>query len=147
VSRVADVEAKLTVAEGTAGLQRRRRNGLGTAAALWRASSVGEVEGRSAGAQMRAGERVGEAPGSSGRGRGGCELHARRGRGDRGTRSSERRLRGDKGADSLGPRAERAGEAGADAGKAVALTGGPAKAERGGGEKARVRDGPAGPKG
>jgi hypothetical protein len=30
VSRVADVEAKLTVAEGTAGLQRRRRNGLGT---------------------------------------------------------------------------------------------------------------------
>jgi hypothetical protein len=32
VSRVADVEAKLTVAEGTAGLRRRRRNGLGTAA-------------------------------------------------------------------------------------------------------------------
>jgi hypothetical protein len=32
VSRVADVEAKLTVAEGTAGLQHRRRNGLGTAA-------------------------------------------------------------------------------------------------------------------
>jgi hypothetical protein len=32
VSRVADVEAKLTVAKGTAGLQRRRRNGLGTAA-------------------------------------------------------------------------------------------------------------------
>jgi hypothetical protein len=32
VSRVADVEAKLTVAEGTAGLQRRRRNGLGMAA-------------------------------------------------------------------------------------------------------------------
>jgi hypothetical protein len=41
----------------------------------------------SAGAQMR-GERVSEAQGSSGRGRGGCELHARRGRGDRGTRSS-----------------------------------------------------------
>jgi hypothetical protein len=63
VSRVADVEAKLTVAEGTAGLQRRRRNGLGRrrlmAAALWRVSSVGEVEGRSAGAQMREGERVG----------------------------------------------------------------------------------------
>jgi hypothetical protein len=59
VSRVADVGAKLTVAEGTAGLQRRRRNGLGRrrlmAAALWRASSVGEVEGRSAGAQMREG--------------------------------------------------------------------------------------------
>jgi hypothetical protein len=32
VSRVADVEAKLTVAEGTAGLRRRRGNGLGTAA-------------------------------------------------------------------------------------------------------------------
>jgi hypothetical protein len=32
VSRVEDVEAKLTVAEGTAGLRRRRRNGLGTAA-------------------------------------------------------------------------------------------------------------------
>jgi hypothetical protein len=46
VSRVADVGAKLTVAEGTAGLQRRRRNGLERrrlmAAALWRVSSVGE---------------------------------------------------------------------------------------------------------
>jgi hypothetical protein len=31
MSRVADVEAKLTVAEGTAGLRHRRRNGLGTA--------------------------------------------------------------------------------------------------------------------
>jgi hypothetical protein len=30
VFRVADVEAKLTVAEGTAGLRRRRGNGLGT---------------------------------------------------------------------------------------------------------------------
>jgi hypothetical protein len=63
VSRVADVEAKLTVAEGTAGLQRRRRNELGRrrlmAAALWRVGSVGEVKGRSAGAQMREGERVG----------------------------------------------------------------------------------------
>jgi hypothetical protein len=63
VSRVADVGAKLTVAEGTAGLQRRRRNELGRrrlmAAALWRASSVGEVEGGSARAQMREGERMG----------------------------------------------------------------------------------------
>jgi hypothetical protein len=63
VSRVVDVEAELTVAEGTAGLQRRRRNGLGRrrlmAAALWRVSSVGEVERRSAGTQMREGERVG----------------------------------------------------------------------------------------
>jgi hypothetical protein len=55
-------------------------------------------------------------------------------------RSSGRRLRGDGGADSPGPRAERAGEAGADAGKAVALTGGPARAEReeGGGRRARA---------
>jgi hypothetical protein len=47
VSRVADVGAKLTVAQGTAGPQRRRRNELGRrrlmAAALWRVSSVGEV--------------------------------------------------------------------------------------------------------
>jgi hypothetical protein len=111
VSRVADVGAKLTVAEGTAGLQRRRRNGLGRrrlmAAALWRVSSVGEVEGRSAGAQMREGERASEVLGSSGRGRGGCELHARRGRGVRGTRGSGRQLRGDGRADSSGPRAER----------------------------------------
>jgi hypothetical protein len=152
VSRVADVGTKLTVAEGTAGLQRRRRNGLGRrrlmAAALWRVSGVGEVEGRSAGAQMREGERASEVLGSSGRGRGGCERHARRGRGVRGTRSSGRRLRGDGGADSPGPRAERAGEASADARKAVALTGGPARAEREEGEGRRARgDGLDGPKG
>jgi hypothetical protein len=61
VSRVADVEAKLTVAAGTAGLRRRRGNGLGTAAPLWRARSVGGggLRRGSAGAQMRegAGER------------------------------------------------------------------------------------------
>jgi hypothetical protein len=151
VSRVADVGAKLTVAEGIAGLQWRRRNGLGRrqlmAAALWRVSSVGEVEGRSAGAQMREGERASEVLGSSGRGRGGCELHVRRGRGVRGTRGSGRRLRGDGRADSSGPRAERAGEAGAGAGKAVALTGGPARAERGEGEGRCAWDGPDGPKG
>jgi hypothetical protein len=61
-SRVADVGAELTVAKGTAGLQRRRRNELGRrqlmAAALWRARSVGGgVREGSAGAQMR--ERVG----------------------------------------------------------------------------------------
>jgi hypothetical protein len=48
VSRVADVGAELTVAKGTAGLQRRRRNELGRrrlmAAALWRARSVGGGE-------------------------------------------------------------------------------------------------------
>jgi hypothetical protein len=46
-------------------------------------------------------------------------------------------LRGDKGADSRGPRAEREG-VGARAGRAAALTGGPARAERGGGEGARA---------
>jgi hypothetical protein len=109
------------------------------AATLWRVSSVGEVEERSAGAQMREGERASEVLGSRGRGRGGCELHARRGRGVRGTRGSGRRLRGDGRVDSPGPRAERAGEAGADAGMAIALTGGPARAERGegGGKRAR----------
>jgi hypothetical protein len=152
VSRVADVGAELTVVEGTTGLQRRRRNGLGRrrlmAAALWRASSVGKVEGRPAGAQMREGVRASEVLGSSGRGRGGCELHARRGRGVRGMRGSGRRLRGDGRADSSGPRAERAGKAGAGAGKAVALTSGPARAERGEGGGGRARgDGPDGPKG
>jgi hypothetical protein len=71
-SRVADNGAKLTVAEGTAGLQQRRRNKLGhrrlMAVALWRVRSVGEVVGGSAGAQMREGERAGEVLGSSGRG-------------------------------------------------------------------------------
>jgi hypothetical protein len=84
VSQVADVEAKLNVVEGTAGLRRRRL----MAAALWRARSVGEVEKRFYRCANEAGERVSEALGSSGRGRGSCELHARRGRGDRGTRSS-----------------------------------------------------------
>jgi hypothetical protein len=105
------------------------------AAALWRVRSVGEVERRSAGAQMRERERASGVLGSSGRGRGGCELHARRGRGDRGTAQLGRQLRGDEGADSPGPRAERAGKAGADAGKAAALTGGPARAERRGGRR------------
>jgi hypothetical protein len=50
-----------------------------------------------------------------------------------------RRLRGDEEADSPGPRAERAGEAGADAGKAAALTGGPSRAERRGGGGRRAR--------
>ena len=85
------------------------------------------------------------ARGSSGQGRGGCELHARRGRGEGGREQLGRRLREEDGADSPGPRAERAGKAGA--GKAVALTGGPARAERGEGEGRRARDGPDGPKG
>jgi hypothetical protein len=72
VSRVADVEAELTVAKGTAGLQRQRGTGSGRrrlmAAAFWCVSSVGEVERGSAGAQMREGERTSEVLGSSGRG-------------------------------------------------------------------------------
>jgi ribonuclease R len=69
--------------------EKRTRDGGGE----WRRrSGVHAAWGRgkrgSAGAQMREGERMGEAMGSSGRGRGSCELHARRGRGDRGTRSS-----------------------------------------------------------
>uniref|UniRef100_A0A804UIF4 Uncharacterized protein n=1 Tax=Zea mays TaxID=4577 RepID=A0A804UIF4_MAIZE len=47
------------------------------AAALGRARNEGEVEEGSAGAQMREGERASGALGSSGQGRGGCELHAR----------------------------------------------------------------------
>jgi hypothetical protein len=71
-SRVADVGAELTVAEGTAGLQRRRRNELRRrwlmAAALWHVRSGGEGGRGSAGAQMREGERASEVLGSSGRG-------------------------------------------------------------------------------
>jgi hypothetical protein len=107
------------------------------AAALWRARSVGERERGSVGARMMGGEGVSEALDSSGRGRGGGELHARRGHGVRDTRGSGRRLRGDGRADSSGPRAERAGKAGA--GKAAALTSGPARAERGEGEGGHAR--------
>jgi hypothetical protein len=92
---------------------------------------------------MREGERASGVLGSSGRGRGGCELHAQRGRGVRDSAQLGRRLRGDDGADSPGPRAEREGKAGAGAEKAAALTGGPAGAERGGGRRARARDGPS----
>jgi hypothetical protein len=100
---------------------------------------VGEAREGSVGAQMREGERACEDLGSSDRGRGGCELHARRGRGVRGSAQLGRRLRGDEGADSPSPRAERERKAGAGAEKAAALTGGPARAEReGGGKEARA---------
>jgi hypothetical protein len=89
-------------AQRTAGEHGQRNSGRGRG--NW---GVSRVEGRSAGAQMREGERASEVLGSSGRGRGGCELHARRGRGVRGTRGSGRQLRGDGRADSSGPRAER----------------------------------------
>ena len=117
------------------------------AAALWRVRSVGEVERRSAGAQMRERERASGVLGSSGRGQGGCELHARRGRGDRGNAQLGRQLRGDEGADSPRPTGRESGGASADAGKAAALMSGPARAERGEGGKARARGGPGGPKG
>jgi len=109
------------------------------AAALGRARSEGEVEEGSAGAQMREGERASGALGSSGQGRGGCELHARRGRGEGGRAQLGRRLREDDGADSPGPRAEREGKAGAGARKAAALTGGPVRAEREQGGERRAR--------
>ncbi|PWZ19622.1 hypothetical protein Zm00014a_033154 [Zea mays] len=141
-SRVADVGAELTGAKGATELQRRRGTELGTAgvmaAALGRARSEGEVEEGSAGAQKREGERASGALGSSGQGRGGCELHARRGRGEGGRAQLGRQLREDDGADRLGPRAEREGKAGAGARKAAALTGGPARAERAGGREARA---------
>ena len=118
------------------------------AAVLWRARSEGEVEEGSAGAQMGEGERASGARGSSGQGLVSCELHARRGRGEGGRAQLGRRLREDDGADRPGLRAEREGKAGAGARKAAALTGGPARAERAGGEERRARGmGLAGPKG
>jgi hypothetical protein len=110
------------------------------AAGLWRARSEGEVEEGSARAQKREGERASGAQGSSGQGRGGCELHARRGRGEGGRAQLGRQLREDEGVDKPGPRAEREGRAEAGARKAAALTGGPARAERAGGER-RARAG------
>jgi hypothetical protein len=112
-------------------------------AALWRARSEGEVEEGSAGAQMGEGERASGARGSSGQGRDGCELHARRGHGEGGRAQLGRRLREDDGADKPGPRAERERKAEAGAREAAALTGGPARAERAGGRGARARDGPS----
>jgi hypothetical protein len=60
VFRVADVEAKLTVAEGTAGLRRRQGNGLGTAVGngggALACTQRGGLKRGSAGAQMREGE-------------------------------------------------------------------------------------------
>lgn len=92
--------------DGETGSGRQRFNGGGAL----RVRGVGEVREGSAGAQMREGVRASGVLGSSGRGRGGCELHARRGRGVRGSAQLGRRLRGDDGADSRDPRAERAGK-------------------------------------
>jgi hypothetical protein len=104
--------------------EKRARDGGGLmAAVLWRVRDVGEVGEGSAGAQMREGVRASGVLGSSGRGRGGCELHARRGRGDRDNAQLGRRLREDGGADSSGPRAERERKAGAGAEKAAGADG------------------------
>jgi hypothetical protein len=86
--------------------------------------------------------------GSSGRGRGGCELDTRRGRGFLGARSSGGRLRGDEGADRGGPRAERARERAHARGSGNADRAGPlGQREEGGSGRAHTRDGPARPKG
>ena len=120
---------------------RRSSNGDGEPSSGRRGYGGGALRARSegergsTGAQMGEGERASGARGSSGQGRGGCELHARRGRGDRGNAQLGRRLREEDGADSPGPRAEREGRAGAGARKAAALTGGPARAEREGGKE------------
>jgi hypothetical protein len=115
------------------------------AAALWCVRSVGEVGEGSAGAQMGEGERASEALGSSGRG----EVVASSTR-DMGAESAARAARGGgyAGTRKLTAWAREQRERGkrARAGRAVALTGGPARAERERGE-ACARDGPDGPKG
>jgi hypothetical protein len=118
------------------------------AAAIWRVRSVGEVGEGSAGAQMREGERESEALGSSGRGEVvasstrdvGAESAARADRGGGYAETEELTARAHE------QRERKAGE-GAGAGKAVALTGGPARAEREGGKEGARGDGPDGPKG
>jgi hypothetical protein len=131
------------VVEGTAGLQRRRRNGLGRR----RFNGGGALACAQRGGGWRGVCRCaneGEREGGLGFGlkwpRAGW-LRASRATWARRPRqcAARRQLRGDEGADSLGPRAEGAGKAGAGAGKAAALTGGPARAEREeGGEGARA---------
>jgi hypothetical protein len=117
------------------------------AAVLWRARSEGEVEEGSAGAQKREGERASGAQGSSGQGRVGCELHARRGRGVRGSAQLGRRLGEDDGADKPGPRAER-GESGGGRAESGRADGRARQGRESGGGRVRARGmGLAGPKG
>jgi hypothetical protein len=150
VSRVADVGAELTVAEGTAGLQRRRRNELGRrrfngGGAL----ACAQRGGGGRGVCRCANEGGGEGERGSGLKwprRGGCELHARRGRGVCGTRGSGGGYAGMKEL-TAGARGQRergsergCGESGRADGRARQGR------ERRGGRKARARDGPDGPK-
>jgi hypothetical protein len=114
VSRVADVEAKLTVVEGTTGLQRRRKNGLGTAAVNGGGALACAQRGGGGREVCRCANEGGR-EGGLGSGlkwpRAGW-LRASRATWARRPRHAQlgRRLRGDEGADSRGPRAERAGE-------------------------------------
>jgi hypothetical protein len=114
VSWVADVEAKLTVAEGTTGLQRRQRNGLGTAAV----NGGGTLACAQRGGGGRGVCRCANEGGREG-GLGSGLKWPRAGwlRASRATWARRpwhaqlgRRLRGDERADSPGPRAERARE-------------------------------------
>jgi hypothetical protein len=120
------------VAEGAAGLRRRRRNGLGAAVVNGGGALACAQRGGGGRGVCRCANEGGREGGLGSRlkwPRAGW-LRASRATWARRPRHAQlgRRLRGDEGADSPGPRVGRAG-----AGKAVALTGGPAKAERGGG--------------
>jgi hypothetical protein len=117
-----------------------------TAAALWRARSVGEVEKGVCRCANEGGKRVSEALGlkwpRAGRLRASRATWARRPR----CAQLRQRLRGDEGADRGGPRAERArsGRTRWESGRADERA--RQDRERRGG-KARARDGPVGPKG
>jgi hypothetical protein len=106
MSRVADVEAKLTVAEGTAGLRRRRRNELGTAAVNGGGALACAQRGGGGRGVCRCANEGGREGGL------GSGLKWPRAGWARRPRHAQlgRRLRGDEGADSPGPRAERARE-------------------------------------
>ena len=143
----------------TAAGNRARNGGVYGGGALACAQRGRGGRGGPVGAQMREGEMASKARGSSGRGRGGGEFHARRGRGEGGREQLGRRLREEDGADNPGPRAERERGSGrargkrqrrqvgpgeqrereAGARKAAAPTGRARCAERGGGRGARAR--------
>jgi hypothetical protein len=89
---------------------------------------------------------VSEALDSSGRGRGGGELHARRGRGDRGTRSSGGGYAGTREL-TAGAREQRERGSGRMRWESGRADGRARQGIERRGEKARARDGPIGPKG
>jgi hypothetical protein len=116
------------------------------AAALWRARGVGEVGKGLCRCANEGGERVSEALDSSGRGRGGGELHARRGRGDRGTRSSGGGYAGTREL-TAGAREQRERGSGRTRWESGRADGRAHQGRERRGEKARAWDGPIGPKG